>query len=412
MGGGLGPGDIHNAVTAGPGTGSTQDAQRASAALAKTHLDRITDVAALKASLGSAWSGDASEAAQSGTGPLEDYLKTAQTALSTHQDLLSRQTDSFHVANNSVHDIPNDPPSASVMDVLSDASGVSLITGGGYMNKVQDWSDKAHANVAAYNSYANASTYNHNGLPTDYGTPGGSTSDIALAPTQTQTGDTGVDGPGGSGRHVVPNTGGGPGAPGWSPSLGGGAGGVAGGGSGPGGSGGPGTPGYPGGGGSTNTQGWPGGQSYPGGGGLNPPGGGSGSGLGPGSGGVDGFGGAFGPLGSGGAGASAGGAGARGFRSGAGGVGGTGSSGGQAGAGNRAGVGGVGEGGPGAAAAAGRPGAAGAAGASGMAGGGAGRGGRKEEDREHKSAAYLEDDYSDELVGKLPPTVPPVIGMD
>lgn len=59
--------------------------------------------------------------------------------------------------------------------------------------------------------------------------------------------------------------------------------------------------------------------------------------------------------------------------------------------------------------AAGRPGATGAQGA-GMAGGG--QGGRKEEDKEHKSAAYLEDDYSDELIGQLPRTTPTVIGLD
>lgn len=38
--------------------------------------------------------------------------------------------------------------------------------------------------------------------------------------------------------------------------------------------------------------------------------------------------------------------------------------------------------------------------------------GRKEEDREHKPAAYLEDDYSGDIVGELPPTTPPVIGLE
>jgi hypothetical protein len=47
-----------------------------------------------------------------------------------------------------------------------------------------------------------------------------------------------------------------------------------------------------------------------------------------------------------------------------------------------------------------------------MAGGAGGRGDKKDSDGEHKSAAYLEDDYSDEIVGELPRTVPPVIGLD
>ncbi|WP_345033186.1 hypothetical protein [Kutzneria kofuensis] len=49
------------------------------------------------------------------------------------------------MAKTSVHDVPNEPPSASFGDMLSDASGVSLFTGGGYLNKVQDWSEKANA---------------------------------------------------------------------------------------------------------------------------------------------------------------------------------------------------------------------------------------------------------------------------
>jgi hypothetical protein len=43
--------------------------------------------------------------------------------------------------------------------------------------------------------------------------------------------------------------------------------------------------------------------------------------------------------------------------------------------------------------------------------GAGGRGGKKEEDKEHKSAAYLvNDDNANDIVGDLPPTVPPVIG--
>jgi len=60
---------------------------------------------------------------------------------------------------------------------------------------------------------------------------------------------------------------------------------------------------------------------------------------------------------------------------------------------------------------AGRAGAPGAPGVGGVAGG-AGRGGRKGEDTEHKSATYLRDDYSDEIVGELPSTAPPVIGLN
>jgi PPE family len=108
--------------------------------------------------------------------------------------------------------------------------------------------------------------------------------------------------------------------------------------------------------------------------------------------------GSFGPIGSGGVGGGSSSGGAdRGYS-------GTGQ-----GVGNRAGVGGLPAGEPGirAAGVAGKPGAAGASG--GAMGGGQGR--KKEEDKEHRTAAYLvNEDNGNEIVGDLPPTVPPVIG--
>ncbi|MFB9615993.1 hypothetical protein ACFFS4_36770 [Kutzneria kofuensis] len=366
--------------------------------------------------MGSAWTGDASEAAQAGAAPLLQAFRDGQRALSTHQELMGAQTHSFGVAKTSVHDVPNEPPSASFGDMLSDASGVSLFTGGGYLNKVQDWSEKANANVTAYTGYANASSYNQSNMPQEYGDPSGSGSDIALAPAQPGPGDPGPGGPGGitgpgstgGPHHPVSHYGGGPDTSAYTPSGSGtpgpGTGGLPG----------PGTPGY--GTGPTNTQGWQGGPSAPGAGGWPTPPGGGGQSWGFGG---DGFPGAVGaPFGGGGGfdGGTAGGGtasgGARGLRAGGmAGTAGVNAAERQAGPGARAGAGASGASSPGAALATGRAGAPGAPGAGGMAGA-AGRGGRKEEDQEHTSAAYLEDDYSDELIGELPRTTPPVIGLD
>ncbi|EWM15870.1 PPE domain-containing protein [Kutzneria sp. 744] len=146
-------------------------------------------------------------------------------------------------------------------------------------------------------------------------------------------------------------------------------------------------PGYPGQGGGGR-----GGGQGGGGGGFTPP---MGSGFGGGGGSGYGGGGAGGGFGSGGA---------KGFGSGA-----TSGAGARAGAGATSGFGAEEEGAMRGGAMGGRPGAAGASGAGGMGGGG--RGGKKEEDKEHKSAAYLvNDDNANDIVGDLPPTVPPVIG--
>ncbi len=417
----LGPGDIHNALTQGPGTDSFQLAKQASNSLAASHQERESQAMALVMKMGSAWTGDASEAAQAGAAPLLRAFRDGQEALSTHQDLMGRQTESFGVAKTSVHDVPNQPPSASFGDMVSDASGVSLFTGGGYLNKVQDWSEKANANVAAYSNYANASTYNRANMPNEYGDPSGSSSDVALASQQPGPngpgpgGPSGVHEPGGTGGPNAPvsHYSGGPGSSQWTPN------GV--------GTPGPGTGSLPNtgtGSGTTSTQGWPGGPSTPGTGGGWPTGGGPGGpGTGPGTGmggGADGgfpgggapFGGGVGGYGTDGSGSAAGGT--RGLRGG--GMAGTGGGGtargggvaeGKVGPGARASTGMPGAGGTTVAAA--RPGTPGAQGASGMPGGAQGR---KEEDKEHKSAAYLEDDYSDELIGELPRTTPTVIGLD
>jgi hypothetical protein len=415
----LGPGDIHHALTQGPGTGSFQEARAASASLAASHQERESQAMTLVMKMGAAWTGDASEAARAGAAPLLRAFRDGQEALARHQDLMGRQTESFGVAKTSVHDVPNEPPSASFGDMVSDASGLSLFTGGGYVNKVQEWSDKANANVTAYSNYANASSYNRTNMPNEYGDPSGSSSDVAL----TQQPGTGGPGPGGTGSvHGPGGTGGpnapvshysgGPGSSQWTPN-------------------GTGTPG-PGTGGlpnmgtgsvtTTSTQGWPAGSSTPAtGGGWPTPTGGAPGGTGMGGGGEGGAfpggmpfggGGGAGGYGTGSGGGTTGGT--RGFRGGGmAGTGGTAGAGGAAaegkvvGPGARAGAGMPGAGGT--TVAAGRPGAPGAQGASGLPGGAQGR---KEEDKEHKSAAYLEDDYSDELIGELPRTTPTVIGLD
>jgi hypothetical protein len=192
-----------------------------------------------------------------------------------------------------------------------------------------------------------------------------------LPPAQSQPGDQHHPTDPGTGQQHIP----GPGDPtgtttqgsGWTPP----------------GTGGTGFPNYPGGYPGSGGQGGPNGQ---GGGGFMPPmgtpgfGGGGGSGYG-----------------------SGGGFGAGGMR------GATSGAASRPGAGAAAGLGAEEEGAMRGGAMAGRPGAAGAAGAGGMGAGG--RGGKKEEDKEHKSAAYLvNDDNANDIVGDLPPTVPPVIG--
>jgi hypothetical protein len=396
----------------GPGTGALDDAASAGRDLLGRYNDRMNQVSSLVQGIGGSWTGDAADSAQAGALPLVRSLQQSHDALTTTQDLMARQSGSFHDGARSVQQVPDEAPSPSIGDFLPPWSG-------SYSDKVNSYVDKAQGNVTAMQNYGNATGFNNGGTPTAYGGVTGGGSDITIAPDQGTGGTDGSQpGTGGGSQYQHHQTGGG----GYTPS-GNYSGGPVGGGSpyqgGPtGGSGGQPGGGSTGPGSTTSQQGWQGGvpgqvsgYGTPG---YGQPG--SGSSFGPGSGGE--FGGGFGPVGGGfggadsvaGGGSGRGGTGGgRGFGAGGSGAGAQGGN--QPGAGNRAGVGGMpGEGGPGAAAV-GRPGAAGASGAGGMAGAAGGKGGKKSEDSEHKSAAYLEDDYSDDIVGELPRAVPPVIGL-
>jgi PPE family len=393
--------DAFGAFHDGPGTSSLDDAASAGQDLLSRYNDRMTQVSGLVQGISGSWTGSASDAAQAGAQPLVRSLQQSHDALTTTQNLMTRQSGSFHDAARSVQQMPDQPPQPTIGDFLPPWSS-------SYEDKANAYIGQARANVTAMQNYGVATGYNHGVTPTSYGGVTGGGSDVTIAPDQ-GPGDPGgtQQGPGGGSVSHTPGgySGGGPGAGAHYVNS-------PGGGQPTGTSGQPGGSGYSGPGSSTNQQGWQGGApgQVPGYGapGYGQPG--DGSSFGPGSvggfGPVGGFGaGADGGVGGGsGRGGVGGGVGARGFGAGA-------QGGSQPGAGNRTGVGGVaGEGGgPGAAAAAGRAGAPGVAGSPGMAGG---QRGKKEEDQEHKTAAYLEDDYSDEIVGQLPTTVPPVIGLN
>ncbi|MFI9388623.1 hypothetical protein [Kutzneria sp. NPDC052558] len=394
------------------GTPTLDAASSAATQVQGIHAEIEGHVGGVLSKLMDAWKGDAAQYAQDNITPLQAVLQKSQDDLGHAQNISSRQSGSFHDATHSLVPVPA-KPSNNLLNVMTPWHT-------DLDDKINQWNDAQSKNIAVYNSYTSASNYNHDNMPTTYGDVSNSSTPTNVQITQTPSAPpnpgpgpgTGGYGPGHSGGYTQYGTysgvGGssGPNTPNYGGANSGGQ---------PGG--GPVGGGYSGPGSSTGTQGWPG-SGAPGQGpgygnpGYGQPGYGSQSPFGPGGSadaaafGGGALGGGFGGGGYGGSSAGGGSGTARGFS-------GSGSAGGGSaqGAGNRAGAGGVaGESGPGAASVVGRPGAAGAAGAGGMGAGG--RGGKKEEDTEHKTAAYLEDDYSDDIVGELPRTVPPVIGMD
>lgn len=372
----------------------------------KTHQDAFkTALEGIKTT----YTGSAADSMQSAFEPLVNSMGEGHTMTQQAATALTGQAGQFTTTQSKINNTvpvpdepwyePVDPWNTDHDDAVDKNNGINNANNAAY----QQYASASGSNVQTFPQFGDGSTMNPNGIsvtstPVDHVGPG--------------TGH--YTGTGGGGGSYSPNqVGGGSGGGGGSnqPGTGGGGGQY------PVGSVGDGGGQYqPPGGSTTNLQGtgsgsgggYPGGSgsgSYPGAGGS-----GGGSGSGGGFGGFPVAGGFGGGAGGGGYGGGSGAGGSGGGLGGArGGMGSGATAGAGAGAGSRPGAGaaaGVGAaeeggvgGGPGAAA-----GARGASGAGGMAGG-QGRGGKKEEDSEHKSAAYLVSE-EDEIVGDLPATLP------
>jgi uncharacterized protein YukE len=390
---------IYEYFYAGPGTKGYHGAAQGLANVIPTMQGYNDHLTKAQQALSSGWQGGVADQAQQSFTPL---TQNAQ-ALTTHADgmhtQLANQADSFDTTKPKVVQVsPNAPSGPGLSDYASLLSPVTLFSGATNIASadaaISSYQQATQANQAAYTAYQGPTNSQTAALPgnanlapvTGPGTP--TPGPVGTGPVGVGFGSQGPSGTSnrnsynrysgqygntGSAGNTAPSST----MPGvnqtnpWNPGQG-----------------------------STNTSGYPGpggnntlnNPNTPGGGGGNNPYGGSG----------------FGGPGMGGAGYAAGGFG------GAGGYGGSrfgaGSSS-ATGGGGRSGVGGLGSEEAGAGRS-GLSGAAGARGSSGMPGsGGAGKRGKGQDDAEHKTAAYLQEDDPDSIFGTDQKTVPPVIGL-
>jgi hypothetical protein len=425
------PQQIVDMVNSGKGPADMYAGSDVATRLSQMHTEIAADMQSLQQDMQPHWKGDAAGQAYAGAAPLVQASQVSGQHLQAVQNLYQGQGSSFgdlHGKVAAVGNLGTKPPDDLV-------SGTPFSFMSNRADEIKAYNAKAQQVVDGYTLYHGQSTDNSGRwqAPSNYGqlgAPGGGSLIKPVAP------------PGGTGASVshISSVGGGPGG-----TVGHGGSGYSGGpNSGPGSSnggnpgggapnGGPGSNGGPGGSGSSPNPGGssgnqPGGTSAAG--YVSPPStsgnGGNNAGLGfgaPGSGGGNnagsnsgfGPGGGFGPVGgfSPGGGSSYGSGSGFGPGSGSGGAGSGSGARGSLGAGNSAGAGGAGgesAGGraTGGSASAARP------GASGSGAGGMGRGGKGEgdEDAEHQRPAYLlENDPDEALIGELPRTSPPVIGL-
>lgn len=192
-----------NFHTGATGTQGLSAAAEAARQLASKYQDRAVDTQKLVDGVQSGWSGDAGQAASQGLLPLAENSLTTHQQLSTGQDIIARQMDSFQTAAAEVQPVPSAPTMQNV--ITAAISGQSLAP---LLSQIQRHNAISQSNVDAYAKYVGASQYNTTNLPpldTTMDVPGAPVR--AVAPVSTAAGvrsTSPIAGPSSSGTRPGP----------------------------------------------------------------------------------------------------------------------------------------------------------------------------------------------------------------
>ncbi len=156
------------------------------------------DIWRLRDTMRSAWQGDAADAAGTGAEPLAMEFLNSADYLHSSQDLLSRQTGSFHSAANSVQPVPAAP---SAVDIIGSAAfGIPSM-----QNRVHNYLATSQHNVDVFGSYHGASQFNTTNMPSTYGRIAMDTADVAVAQPQAALPATSAASAGDGSGHRAPS---------------------------------------------------------------------------------------------------------------------------------------------------------------------------------------------------------------
>ena len=154
--------DIYRYFADGRGTSWLDDGQDATRAEWDRELDRARMIRKQGELIRAGWQGSASDGAFGAAQPLAESAEHGATLLSRAEDLLDRQSGSFHRAANSVNPVPEEPPG---MDL-----GDPAVVFGDYEAKVKDFQSQVQHNFDVYGVYDGASEYNETNMPGEYST--------------------------------------------------------------------------------------------------------------------------------------------------------------------------------------------------------------------------------------------------
>ncbi|WP_125790717.1 hypothetical protein [Amycolatopsis sp. WAC 01376] len=160
---GMTPKQLLEAVLSGPGTGSLEEARRVGGEQARNQTQLHDGTRGVMTALESAWTGGAADAARAKLQPLADSSTSASSSLERNSGLTQTQLDQFVSLKNSLdREVAADPPTTGTYD---DATPWDTDT----EDKVNQYNQKAQANLDRYNAYNDQSSSNTAGRTIDYG---------------------------------------------------------------------------------------------------------------------------------------------------------------------------------------------------------------------------------------------------
>lgn len=177
------PHEIYQYFATGRGTDLLDDAQDAT----RTEWDLEDHRAQLIRKQGElirgGWQGAASDGAFGAARPLAESALHGTDHLSRAEDLLDRQSGSFHRAANSVKPVPQEPPQMDITDMMLPFSD--------YEKQVTSYQADAQHNIDVYGIYDGASEYNEKNMPAEYSTVNHAGGDISVTAGDAPPDDTG-----------------------------------------------------------------------------------------------------------------------------------------------------------------------------------------------------------------------------
>lgn len=178
---GMSPHQIYEYFATGRGTGLLDDAQTATRLEWDLEDGRANLIRKQGELIRGGWHGTASEGAFGAAQPLAESALHGADALSRAEDLLDRQSGSYHRAANSVKPVPSEPPKLDMND-----TGLPFTD---YDKEVTTYQADAQHNIDVYRGYDGASHYNQTNMPTTYSTVNHAGGNISVTSNDGQPGD-------------------------------------------------------------------------------------------------------------------------------------------------------------------------------------------------------------------------------